>query len=1355
MLRSLVHVDTKMPEYSTISRDLAEFLHRERDRVLPFIGAGVSVSAGVPAAADLATLIAARARAEGAVIADKATFTQVCAAVSDQLGHPRLQEIAAALVDEVELEPTPLQQLIVRAPLRVIVTTNFDNALTLAAQAAGLTPLVRTPREAHALDQPQEGEVLIVHLHGHVGDPTGIALPGPSMDALAADDTFKTVLRALVIPRTVVYLGYRLPPEDTYLHAEIEILAAMFADRGPHRLLIPLKESNARQAELAPLEQYGVSIDTFDSDLGYQAVEQAALLIAPTSRVEGRETLARVRDQATYYLPPTLLPEDAERDPSEPDNRLVMAQLGFGDDGTSSPRDLLAARRALVIAEPGMGKTQLLYHLADLDQERTPLVLKLTDLVAQLGTDDDPERVLAAALTRSRAFADDVHRPTREALNGNAYKLLFDALDEVTPERRGEAVALITSLADRHPQHLMVVTSRVIDETAALEAAGFKTFRIPRDGVWGRTYLEQRGIPDERINQLFADVQTVGDLIAVPQYAALIGERLAQEAREPIPTTGFALMIEAGVKDAVQREAEILGYSPEQLYSWLRLLAIALELRGRLTAASNELAAIPGPDELRTEQARQRLVERALLQDRPDVAALQTNAIQEALAADALLDTADPLQALKDACTTTLAGHPVFRADLDHMIDLFYEGARTDLRPALRELDPLRWARTTRADAPQAELEEALDALWELYLERRVWLDTNSGREVRDARSAVERLIRAVGHVGEERRDRWLAATTSDERTTRANASFFLRQLAFNEQTPEWLERLLADKDSVVRRHAAAAAASFGEPARALLPALTEAYRNETDELAAEAIGTTIFELTAEAERGSAAEALVSNPIGWRRISYLTTGLPLNDALALFERSGIRNDSEERHLGEIAAKVPVEQWTDDQVQTLVRILMRSQRAYYREFRERDLLEELARTHSDAAIAGAREAAPDDINWNDLSFLQKIPAEPLRDAATGALEAPLETLLEILELRAHQAEQPPAPEPQPAPQPPTLTEILEDGRLEARARNQIPRPLLESYSRQAAELEPAQREQLEASVANLWPEGPLSDTVTVEANTGTAPAALEAALAFSTALDLPLDPERWLEIFEAKAVFFWWPATEWLRRHSDGVEEARVIAAFQNLETAFQVRQALDCLATVSDEVADAAATALIRLNAIDSIFMLKEFRERNQLAPLRRLLTDAQAPEIRRAAQRELAEAGDVDAQRAELLKMREELAANPNAYDAEGFAWASAAPPDLIDELAALLRQVAESTAGDRGGMHRSLQTAFAAAKDERALEAYDEIINDTSLEGSSFFRYQRDELARQLSRDAALARLPNSLADVAQWAIDRGLHV
>jgi len=393
--------------------------------------------------------------------------------------------------------------------------------------------------------------------------------------------------------------------------------------------------------------------------------------------------------------------------------------------------------------------------------------------------------------------------------------------------------------------------------------------------------------------------------------------------------------------------------------------------------------------------------------------------------------------------------------------------------------------------------------------------------------------------------------------------------------------------------------------------------------------------------------------------------------------------------------------------------------------------------------------------HDLSFLQRIPADVLRAAAQGILEGPLTTLLEILEFRAAQVEAPLPPERPPVPEPPTLVEILDDGSLEARARAQIPRPLLESYSRQVADLDPPHCEQLAGIVAELWPQGPLADAITVEGNSGRAPAAFEAAVAFATALDLPLDPERWLEFYRAKAVFFWWPATEWLRRHSGNVDEADVIAAFENLDTEFQVRQALNCLESISDAVADAAASALIRINAVDSIFMLRDFRERNQLGVLRRLHEEAKAAEIRRASQRELAEAGDVEAQRAELAAMRVELAANANAYSPEGFSWAKAARPEVIDELAALLRQVAETGAGDRRGIDQSLQTALAATRDERALEAYDAVIGDTSIEGSSFFRYQRDALARQLSREAALARLPETLADVAQWAIDRGLQI
>jgi len=1338
--------------YSKISTELAEFLHKERVRVLPFLGAGVSVGAGVPAAEDLAELIAAAARDHGVDVAEGATFAEVCHATSEQLSHLRLQEITAEIISSFELRPTRLQKTIVRAPTGVVVTTNFDGSLSLAAAEAGLTPVVRTPAEARALEPPEEGQVVIVHLHGHVFDPAGMALPGESMLALATNEAFKVVLRGLVVARAIIYLGYRLPPEDEYLHAEIETLAEMFADRGPHRVLLPESEFERRRAELARLEAFGIIVDTFDSSRGYQALEQAALLIAPGSTVEGEGQLPPIRDRAEYYLPPTLLPEDRDRDRTEPDSRLVMATLGLSE-ATRSPADVLARRRAVVMAEPGMGKTQMLYHLGGIDPDRVAVVVKLTEVAAQL--DDDEERTLAAALARGRAVVDDVAPPNREALDGNAYTLLFDALDEVGVDQREPVLALLIAVAERYPQHAMVVTTRVTDDVLALEAAGFEIFRIPRDGAWGRRYLEHRGIPDERVSELLADVQTVTDLVAVPQYAALIGERLAQEPLEPIPATGFGLMIEVGVKDAVRREAANLGYSADQVYRWLRLLALSLELRGRVSATVDELAEIPGPEELRQPEARERLVERALLQDLPNVAALQTNAVQEALAADALLNMDDPIEALEEAAVTTLAGHAVFRADLDHMIDLFYEGAPSEIRPALRDLDRLRWTRTARADAPAEERETALDELWDVYVERRVWLDTNQGREVRDARSAVRRLVASLDNVGEVRWLRWRDALQSPEPTTRANATFSLSQLGFDEETAAWLEPLLRDGNPVVRRHAVSAILSFGDAGRALLPALRETYPEEHDELAAEAIGHAIFELTVPEDRADAIELLLTNPIGWSRNSYLITDLQLDDALAIFERTGMRDDSDERQLSEIATKQPLDEWTDQQVQTLVRVLMTSQRLYYREFRERDLLEELARRHPDAAIAAVRESAPADVNWNDLSFLERIPRETLKAAAEGRLEAPLMTLLEILALREAPVDPPVVAERAPAPQPPSLAEIIDDGSLEGRAHGRIPRQLLESYTRQVDELTRQQRETLAESVARLWPEEGLQAVVRVEGSTGTAPAALEAALAFSTALDLPLGSERWFEVFETKSVFFWWDATEWLSRHSEGVDEARIIAAFENLETDFQVRQALSSLHIVSNAVADAAATALIRINAVDSIFMLREFRQRGHLNALRRLQAEAEATEIRRAAQRELAAAGEAGAQRRELEQMRGELAANPRAYAHEGFAWAEAAQPEIIDELERLLRQIAEAGADFGGGLDRSLQQAFAATGDERAIAAYDAVIQDAAITSSGFFRYQRDELARRLSRDNALERLPEPLAEVAQWAVNHGLEV
>lgn len=1346
-----------MPEFSTITPEFAAFLQRERRRILPFVGAGVSVDAGVPAAAELAPLITQRARDSGADIPDGADFTTVCALVTEQLTHLRLQEITAEVVGGLEITPTPLQRLIVRCPLRTVVTTNYEPSLAMAAHEAGLEPIIRTPDQARALERPGDGQVLIVYLHGTVERPETIALPGESMVALAGDEALKTILRALVAPHVVVYLGYRLPPDDDYLREEMRTLQAMFADRGPHRVLLSLDEAERRRDDLTELRQNAeITVETFDSTLGYQAVQQAALIIAPANTREAPgEHLSPVRQNAlaSYYLPPSILPVETEGE-RDPDARLAIAQMGFGSERLVTAAEIVEAHRAVVVAEPGMGKTQFLYRLGVDSTERDALFVRLSDLSGQLQEDDDePERLLTAVLQAAKVFRDDARAPSRDSLDDNAYLLLFDALDEVPAERRARVLSMLDRIAERYAQHVIVVTSRVNDQAFALADESFTAFRIARDADWGRRYLVERGIVPERIERLYDEAHTITDLLAVPQYATLIGERLAEEELRPLPATAFALMTDVAVRDVVEGEANKLGYPPDAVYRWLETLAVVLELRGRTTAATAELAAIPAPNELRGPDTRDRLIERALLRDVPDIAALQTNAIQEALAAQAILESGDPLQTLRDATVATLRGEATFRDDLDHAIDLFFEGAPSELRPPLRELDELRWARTARADAPEDEVADALETIWRIYRDRQVWIDRNRGREIRDARSAVERLARAAPDRARAMRAEWAEATFDGEPTMRANGAFFLQQLGYDDETADWLVPLFTDHDPVVRRHAAMAAAGLRPPEGALTPELGQAYLEDHDELAAETIGLALFDMAASADRATVVRLLRENPIGWGRIRFLLTDLTVADALSVLADGGISTGEDERLLSQVAAKVPVNEWVPDNVRLLVALVVESSRRYYREFQEQELLEELARAHPDAALAGASEGASSQTNWHDLYFLRGLSRERLRDAAHGTLEQPLLQLIDFLDPQRQPPEPAPRPEVQPQDEPTLAGRLLDESFVETTRIRGIPQPLLEGFLHEVAELDEGGRLRLTEAVAAWWPDD-LSTAITIEGSSGSCPWSLPPALAFSEALDLPLGAQRWLEIFASGAVWFWWGSSRWMRRHYPQGREDEVVAVVAGLNSEEEVRRALDSLPELGDHLADAFANAILRINADESTYLLDRFRDAGQLDALRRIRDEAESTTISRAAQRELAHAGDVDAQRRELQMMVDEVGANPDAYSLQGFQWAGEARLEVIGELRDLLRAVAAANPPS-GDLQRRVQSALAATRSEEALVIYDELIVDADVEGASFYRYQRDELARALARDEVLARLPTELGDVAVWMAERGFAV
>jgi hypothetical protein len=1350
--------------YSTISAEFAQFLHTEHRRILPFVGAGVSVDAGVPAAADLARLIAARAREDGADISElELGFSEVCSTVTAQLGHGTLQEITAHVVSGLPLTPTPLQRLIVRCPLGVIVTTNYESSLSVAAEQAGLIPVVRTPEESAVLAEPGEGEVVILHLHGTVERPKTIALPGPSMKALASDEALKVVLRGLVAARSVVYLGYRLPPDDAYLQGELRLLRELFSDRREHRVLIPRSELQLRAAEFEQLQTTaGVRVETFDSSKGYQALQHAALLIAPAKTTEAPgEALARVREQAVtnYYLHPPILPIEPEND-RDFDSRVAIAQMGLGTERLISVEDLLDERCSLIVGEPGMGKTQLLYRLGRQSIERQPLFIRLSALSAQLLDDDEPEPVLTVAARSAKVFSDGIAPPSTSGLDEKAYLILFDALDEVTLEKRPGVVQMICRIAERYPQHSIVVTSRINGEAMSLAERGFATFRSVRNAGWGRRYLIQvRGIPEERVDEFSRETQTISDLLAIPQYAALIGERLASEGAEDLPATGFELLIDVAVRDLI-RQLEDIGAPAESAFRWLRTLAVVLELRGRTEASAAEFATLPAPAGLSSDAARERLVERALLRDVPDIAALQANAIQEALAAHALLEADDPKQTLLAVAASEIAGEIVFRRDLDHMIDLFYEGAPSELRAELRALDELRWARTARGDLPSEEIGYVLDAIWRIYLEREVWIDRNGGREVRDARSAVERLVRAAPQEGERRRAAWLAATASERPTEQANAAFCLQQLERDRDTLGWIERLLNGSNAVVRRHAAVAARTIypkGEAAE-VLDALRAAYGREADELAAETIGYALLGLTDQEDLPSLVRSLRNNPTGWLRLSYgAPRQLRLSDALRLFLETGISSREDENLLDEIADRTPLADWMDGDVQMLAALAVDSRRILHGRFKGAGLLEELATAHPEAALAGAADSASVETVWPDVLFLQRIPLERLREAASGDLERPLGQLIEIIERREQgpaDAEEGELVQIEPGV-PKTLQERLDDpGFVGAVEIVGIDSTELSRLAAQVTSLVADQRALLTEAVERWFPTN-LTASIKLEDGRGSCPRSLPPALAFSAALDLPLTEKRWMEIFTSGAVWFSWDAANWLKRHYPHGHETEIAELVASMRSETRLRLALDSLPDgVAPEIGDAVAAAFIAIDRDDAVFLLARVRESAQTDVLKKIRSEARSPLIRRQAQRELAEAGDADAQREELRLMIDDIRRDPAAYSLDGFTWAGQVQPEVVAELGALLRVVV--TASDRSGdLSRRVQTALAATRSEAAVALYDELIADANVDGASFLRYQRDEIARTLASERSLAALPTPLDELASWLAARGVAI